>query len=115
MITISITDKEAVEKAAPGFKKQQEREQQRRDQMFADPKSQLNKTIQKIDQNQPVWVNIKGADVLQIPGSKWCALPINGKKTAATFQIIDLKKGVEGPQLKKAEVNAWLVKADGVV
>ena len=59
---------------------------------------------------QPEWVNHDGVSGLQVPGSRFFAVPVSGRKNSAKFDILEkTKKGWElGPQLTKKEVNSWL-------
>ena len=58
------------------------------------------------------WTEVDGVLVLRAGTSKYAAVPRNGKKTAATFEVIDLnKRELIVPLLKKDEVYSWLWRA----
>jgi len=58
------------------------------------------------------WTMVKGVMVYRVENSKYVAAPCNeNKKSSKVFHIIDLEEGKEVCQLKKREVNAWLISA----
>ena len=60
----------------------------------------------------PDWTRVKGVLVLRAGNDDYVAVPANGKKNAARFSIIDVKKGEEVvPILRKAEVREWLFRS----
>ena len=54
------------------------------------------------------WTTLKGVEVLRSGSSRYVAAPRNGKRSAATFDIIDIEAGDLVTQLKKGEVYNWL-------
>lgn len=54
------------------------------------------------------WTHIEGTLVLRAGQSRYVAAPRNGKKSAATFDVIDLKKREFIALLRKNEVYSWL-------
>lgn len=57
------------------------------------------------------WTKVKGIDVLRIGNEPYIAIPVTGKKNAAKFDILDMRKKGEKMymcQLKKKEVGSWL-------
>jgi hypothetical protein len=60
------------------------------------------------------WTHVEGTLVLRAGSSRYVASPRNGKKSAATFDVIDLKKREYVTLLKKNEVYSWLWKASQV-
>jgi len=55
-----------------------------------------------------VWAKLEGNLILQIPGSKYAALPTTGKKNASAFVVFNVDERKEITQLKKSEVRTWL-------
>lgn len=55
------------------------------------------------------WTTVKGVNVQAISGmSNIVAVPTNGKRNSARFDIIDLEAGSLLCQLPKSKVYAWL-------
>lgn len=57
------------------------------------------------------WTTVDGVLVLRAGNSKFVAAPRNGKKTAATFEVVDLEARELVTVLKKDEVYSWLWRA----
>ena len=66
-------------------------------------------TEQPIKCYRAIWTEIDGVAVLQIPGSKYAAQPITGRRNARTFVAFQVDDREELCQLKSAEVSGWLV------
>ena len=60
--------------------------------------------------NQAEWVKFEGVLVLRVKDSNFVAVPTNGKKNSAKFDIINVETRELGCQLKKSEVYGWLCK-----
>jgi hypothetical protein len=90
------------------FAKRIERDKKMRDVIHNDPNSAFNKSLKAKMENQPKWTTLEGENILQVPGSRYAALPTTGKKNAAKYIIFDVKTREEVTFLKKNEVNAWL-------
>lgn len=54
------------------------------------------------------WTTLEGHSILRVPGSKFAALPLTGKKNARTFAIFNVDDRKELLQLRKKEVSVWL-------
>lgn len=57
------------------------------------------------------WTDVEGVLVLRAGESRYVAVPKNGKKTAANFEIVDLDARELVTVLKKDEVYSWLWRA----
>lgn len=58
------------------------------------------------------WTSVEGVLVLRAGESRFVGVPRNGKRNAATFEVIDLvERKVVVPLLKKDEVRSWLWRA----
>lgn len=56
------------------------------------------------------WTTVKGVAVQLIPGMEHIvAVPCNGKRNSARFDVIDLNANELLCQLLKSEVSAWLI------
>jgi inorganic pyrophosphatase len=60
---------------------------------------------------EPEWTELDGQKILRIPGSKWAAVPNNGKKISKAWTAFNVDTREEGPQLKQSEVRKWLADA----
>ena len=54
------------------------------------------------------WTTVEGQLVLRSGSSRFVGAPRTGKKNAATFDVIDLKKREWVTTLKKSEIYTWL-------
>ena len=54
------------------------------------------------------WTDVEGVLALRCGSSRFVAVPKNGKRTGATFEVIDLDKRELVTVLKKDEVASWL-------
>jgi Methyltransferase small domain. len=86
---VFLTDKKVVEK--PGSASAQEKE-----------------SVPVFD---PEWTELDGQKILHIPGSKWAAVPNNGKKVSKRWTAFNVETREEGPQLTQQEVRSWLAGA----
>lgn len=62
----------------------------------------------------PVWSTVDGLDnidILRIPGEPLAALPCNGRRSSARWQVFDVARREAGCQLTSREVRGWLVRA----
>lgn len=58
------------------------------------------------------WTSVEGVLVLRAGESRFVGVPRNGRKNAATFEVIDLdERKVVVPLLDKSEVRSWLWRA----
>ena len=69
-----------------------------------------NAQLKAVEDNQAVWVDFEGVLVLRVKDSNFVAVPKNGKKNSAKFDIINIQTRELGCQLKKSEVYGWLCK-----
>lgn len=90
------------------FKKRMDVDRKIRDKVFNDPNSLFNKSLKAKMENQPKWTKLEGQDILQVPNSKYAALPASGRKNATNFIVFDVKTREEITFLKKNEVYSWL-------
>jgi len=58
--------------------------------------------------NSPEWTTFDGGDVLQVPGSNYVAVPINGRKNSSRFDIMSIEPREYVTQVRKNEVHQWL-------
>lgn len=58
--------------------------------------------------NTPEWATFEGEPVMQVPGSNYVAVPVNGRKNSAKFDIIGIDPREYVTQLSKNEVGPWL-------
>jgi hypothetical protein len=102
-------DPERIARMAEGVHRAEAREMKRRaewEKGHADRMAEIEKVP------LPTWQSVDGVDVLRIGDFPHVAVPANGKKNSATFHIIDLRDRSDiVTQLKKVEVNHWLMNA----
>jgi hypothetical protein len=60
--------------------------------------------------NTPEWTTFEGEDVIQVPGSNHVAVPVNGRKNSAKFDIISIEPREYVTQVGKGEVHQWLTR-----
>ena len=70
----------------------------------------FNAQLKAVEDNQAVWVDFEGVLVLRVKDSIFVAVPTNGKKNSAKFDIINIQTRELGCQLKNSEVYGWLCK-----
>lgn len=109
----AISDKEVIDKWAPGARRQRRQEVKRRqehEKRRDTPGTPEHEHYQKILRNQPKWEKLEGQWILRVPGRPVAALPVTGRKNSRNFIVFDIKKRDEITQLRKDEVVSWLVK-----
>lgn len=74
-----------------------------------DARAMFEKTVKDVPLAD--WTTVDGVEVLRSGSSRYVAAPRNGKRTAASFDVIDIKAGELVVQLKKDEVYGWLWRA----
>lgn len=57
---------------------------------------------------EAVWTTVEGIEVLQVAGSNYVAIPVNGRRSSARFDICQLDPREFYCQVTKAEVRQWL-------
>lgn len=102
-------DPDRIARMAEGVHRAEEREMKRRAEWEKGHTARMAE-IEKVP--LPTWQSVDGVDVLRIGDFPHVAVPANGKKNSATFHIIDLRDRSDiVTQLKKVEVNHWLMNA----
>jgi hypothetical protein len=59
----------------------------------------------------PDWTELSGVLVLRSGSSRFVGVPRTGRKTAATFDVIDIEGQKAVGVLRKDEIRAWLWRA----
>lgn len=101
-------DPEKVKRMAEGARKHREFEEKKREEFLEQRRhEQVVPT--------PLWTTLaddKGEEhtVLRVPGSTMVAIPVNGKKSAANFVVMDAESRERVVDLNKKEVRLWLIR-----
>lgn len=68
----------------------------------------MSSRYEEVLANQATWQKVEGVEVLRVKDSPIVAVPTNGRRNSARFQVIDLVSREELCQLLSSEVRGWL-------